>query len=408
MTQAATLSTHPRRVSDFWVIGGVSAAHFVSHYYILLLPPLFYFVRAEYDVSYTQLGLALSVFNLFTATLQTPAGFLVDRVSARLVLIGGLALGGCAFAVVGLVDSFWMLVAMFAVAGIGNAVYHPADYSILSHQVAPERIGQAFSIHTFAGMLGSAAAPASLVVLAGLVGWRGAFLAAAALGVTLAVALAFQPDVTRLAKAAEKNHAGDREKTQLTGWRLLFSAPIIRNLIFFVLFAVAMAGIQGYSVVALAALHDTPVALGNSALSGFLLMSALGVLSGGVIVGRTSRHGVVATIGLIVMALVATLIGLAELSAPLLIAVLSLGGFFFGAIMPSRDLIVREVTPAGSFGKVFGFVTTGFNIGGIISPLVFGAVMDHGSPRAVFFIVSACCLLSIVTLTARRRAGQAA
>jgi MFS family permease len=148
--------------------------------------------------------------------------------------------------------------------------------------------------------------------------------------------------------------------------------------------------------------------LGNSALSGFLLMSALGVLSGGVIVGRTSRHGVVATIGLIVMALVATLIGLAELSAPLLIAVLSLGGFFFGAIMPSRDLIVREVTPAGSFGKVFGFVTTGFNIGGIISPLVFGAVMDHGSPRAVFFIVSACCLLSIVTLTARRRAGQAA
>jgi MFS family permease len=403
MTQTASLPLRADRPSDVRVIGGVSAAHCVSHFYILLLPPLFVFVRAEYGVSYTELGLALSVFNLFSAALQTPAGFLVDRVSARLVLIGGLLLGAGAFAVAGIVHSFWVLIAMFAVAGIGNAVYHPADYSILSHQVTPERMGQAFSIHTFAGMLGSAAAPASLVFLESVVGWRGAFFAAAIVGVLMAAILAFQPESINRAPLPEKPQAGKAAGKADAGWRLLLSGPIVRNLIFFVLFAIAMAGIQGYSVVALAALYDTPLTLGNAALSGFLLMSALGVLSGGFVVGQTSRHGLVAAIGLLIMAAVAALVSFFDLAPAVLVAALSFGGFFFGLMMPSRDLIVREVTPPGSFGKVFGFVTTGFNIGGIFSPLVFGAVMDHGAPRAVFWLVAACCLLSIVTVATRRR-----
>ena len=189
MVQAAPLHLGLSRSGDARIIAGVSAAHFVSHYYILLLAPLFSFVRAEYDVSYTELALALAVFNLVSGSLQTPAGFLVDHISARLVLIGGLVLGSLAFVVVGLVHSYWVLVAMFAVAGLANTVYHPADYAILSNQVSPHRMAQAYSIHTFAGFVGTAATPVCALFLERLIGWRGAFIASAAFGLFAAALL---------------------------------------------------------------------------------------------------------------------------------------------------------------------------------------------------------------------------
>ena len=162
------------------VVGAVSAAHFMSHYYIILLAPLMPFVRDEYQVTYTEIGLAFAVFNIVTAVFQTPAGFLVDRLGARALLILGLVNRRYQLSsLAGLVDSFWVMVAMFALAGIGNTVYHPADYALLSQHVPSDRIGQAFSVHTFAGMLGSAVAPASLLVMQSSWGWRGAFIGAA-------------------------------------------------------------------------------------------------------------------------------------------------------------------------------------------------------------------------------------
>src|ERR1700674_4963869 len=194
MAQALEIRTESRRTRDTRVIGLVSGTHFVSHFYILLLPPLFPFVRAEYGVNYIELGLSLAAFNVVSAGLQTPAGFLTDRIGAPAVLVAGLLLGAGAFALAGLVASFWFLVAMFAVAGLGNTVYHPADYSILSDHVSTQRMGQAYSIHTFAGMLGSAVAPPALLVLQATVGWRGAFMIAALLGVLAAAVMILQRD----------------------------------------------------------------------------------------------------------------------------------------------------------------------------------------------------------------------
>jgi MFS family permease len=156
-------------------------------------------------------------------------------------------------------------------------------------------------------------------------------------------------------------------------------------------------------VVALGALYATPLTTANAALSGNLLLSAIGVLIGGVLVGRTMRHGTVATLGLTGIALFTVLVAQLDLGTLTLIAAMSAAGFCSGVIMPSRDMIVRAVTPPGSFGKVFGFVTTGFNIGGIISPLIFGAIMDHGSPRLVFLLVAAFSLIAVVTVAARPR-----
>ena len=402
MTQATNVDFAPARSNDGRVIAVIGAVHFVSHYYILLLPPLFVFVRAEYGVSYTELGFALAAFNVVSAVFQTPAGFLVDRISARVVLMAGLLMGALAFAVAGLVDSFWVLVVMFAIAGLGNTVYHPADYALLSHHVSPDRMGQAFSIHTFAGMLGSAVAPASLLLMHSIWGWRGAFLGAAALGLAAAVLLVFQRESLAERPAVPRTAAAPAAEARADGWKLLLSAPIVRNLMFFVLLAIMSGGMQNYSVVALAAINDTPIAIGNIALTAFLLLNALGVLAGGLVVGRTARHQIVATVGLIATAIAAVLVGLVDLGPAMLILVMSLGGFLNGVMMPSRDMIVREVTPPGSFGKVFGFVTTGFNIGGIVSPLLFGALMDHGDPRAIFLTVAVCCLISIATVVTRQ------
>ena len=403
MSQAADILGQSR-ATYLRVVGAVCAAHFVSHYYIILLAPLLPFVRAEYAVSYTEIGLAFAAFNIVTAGLQTPAGFLVDRFGARVLLVAGLLIGAWAFIIVGLVDSFWVMVAMFALAGIGNTVYHPADYSLLSQHVPSDRIGQAFSFHTFAGMLGSAVAPASLLIMQSQWGWRGAFIGAGALGIAVAgVLLAIRDNSSVQVSAVAARRGAD---STAASWRLLLSAPILLNLVFFVLLAMISSGLYNYSVVALGALYGTPVATANAALTGNLLWSAIGVLIGGLLVGRTTRHGMVAATGLIGIALFAALIAQIDMGVLALIAAMSLAGFFSGVIMPSRDMIVRNITPPGSFGKVFGFVTTGFNIGGIISPLIFGALMDHGSPRLVFLAVAAFSLIAIVTVATRPRHAE--
>ena len=397
MSQATEL-LGASRASHTRIVGAVSAAHFVSHYYILLLAPLLPFVRAEYGVSYTEIGVALAAFNVVSTVLQTPVGFLVDWLGARILLIAGLAIGAVAFTVAGLVDSFWVMVAMFALAGVGNTVYHPADYAILSHRVPADRIGQAFSVHTFAGMLGSAVTPASVLLMQSLWGWRGAFLGAAVFWLFVALVLIAVRDPAPTAPPRKTARSGDRPD-----WHVLLSAPILLNLFFFVLLAMLSGGIYNYSVVAFGALYGTPVSIANAALTGNLLLTAIGVLIGGVLASRTRRHGLVAASGLAAATAFMLLLAEVDLPTAALIAAMSLAGFFSGIIMPSRDMIVREVTPPGSFGKVFGFVTTGFNIGGIVAPLVFGAIMDHGSPRLVFLVVAGCTLVAIATVASRPR-----
>jgi FSR family fosmidomycin resistance protein-like MFS transporter len=394
MTEATDLTFAARRTSDTRLVAGVSTAHFVSHFYMLVLPPLFAFVKDDYGVSYTEVGLAITVFNLVSAVAQTPAGFLIDRINARFALIAGLLLGAAGFTVAGLVNSYWMLVAMFGVIGLGNTVYHPADYALLSRYVAPERISQAYSVHTFSGMLGSAAAPAAVLVLHGMFGWRGAFLGAAMLGVIAALILLFQPHGEPHPTAAKPRDAGSAPND----WRLLVTAPILMNFVFFLLYAFGSFGLQNFSVVALGSLYGTSPVTANTALSAYLLLSAAGVLVGGFIAGRISHHRLIASFGLLATVLAALLIGNVDLGALLLILVMSLVGLCSGIVMPSRDMIVREVTPPGAFGAVFAFVTTGYHVAGILAPPMFGALLDYGAPRWTFVLVAGFTLLSIVAV----------
>jgi MFS family permease len=401
MAQVIDVSRAPARAVDTRVIALVGSAHFASHYFILLLPPLFPFIQAAYGVSYTELGLALAAFNVVSAVLQTPAGLLTDRIGATTMLFAGLLCSAVAFGLAASVPSFWFLVAMFGLAGLGNTVYHPADYAILSHRVPPERVGSAYSFHTFSGMLGNAVAPAALLLLERPFGWRGAFFSATVLGVVVAGAVLLQRNVLNGPETqAAPRRARQRQRVE---WRLLVSAPLIRNLILFIMLALAGGGLQNYSVVALVALHQTPVKVAQMALTCHLLAVALGVLLGGLIAARTSRHDLMASLGLAIVALVVVPIAVFDLGSAALIAIMSTAGLFSGLIMPSRDMIVRQMAPAGAFGTVFGFVTTGFNIGGIVAPLLFGSIMDHGHPQAVFLLTAAFCLASVLVLAGSPR-----
>ncbi len=407
MTQA--ISVPARRFSEMRVVAPVCAAHFLSHYYMIVLAPLFSFVRADYGVSYTDLALALTAFNVVSALLQTPAGFLVDRYGPRFVLIAGVALGAVSFAVAGLVHSFVVFVAMYAVAGLCNTAYHPANYSLLSHHSAPARLGHIFAFHTFAGILGAAVAPASLLAMESRFGWRGAYVGAAILGlVVLAILIAQRPGPDT--QSAAKRRVGERTEDRFPpkddlGWRLLFSPPIILNLFFFILLSL-MGGLNTFLVVALGALYGTSDTLANVALTGLLTMNALGVLVGGLLASRTGQHVAVAAFGLAAAGIATALIGLIDFSPVALVLVGSLSGFFVGVTPPSRDMLVRAATPPGAIGRVFGFVSTGFNIGAAIAPMIYGSFMDHGQPRAVFVFSAACSILCIGTVVfgvSRRR-----
>jgi MFS transporter, FSR family, fosmidomycin resistance protein len=382
------------------VIALIAVAHFISHFHLMLLPPIFGEVKDAFGVSYTQIGLAITAFNICSALLQTPVGFLVDRAGPRLMLTAGLLGGAAAITAAALLPGYWFFVIAYALLGVANTVYHPADYSILSAAIDHKRIGKAFSIHNFAGYLGMGVAPAVVLTCAALWGWRGAFLFAAVLSFAGALLIIVAGSVLpRVVRKPMEESKGDNK----VGLDLLLSAPILRNLLFFFCIAMANGGFQTFTVVGLGAIHGTPASVANVALSGFLLFSAAGVLLGGIIADRTPHHERVAALGFACTSTVAILMAWVNMPAVVLITVMSLGGLLNGIIQPSRDMMVRAVTPAGSFGKVFGFVSTGFNLGGMVAPLTYAWLMDHNEPRAIFMIVFAFILLGLVTAITRAK-----
>jgi MFS family permease len=382
MTSGSLAIRGAPRSREARAIGLVSAAHFVAHFHMLVLPPLFPFLRQHFGVGFVELGLALTIGSVASVGAQVPMGYLADRLGSRRLLVAGLCLGGFAIASIGLVDSYPWLLAAAGLLGVANAVYHPADYAILSARVAPSRIGRAFSIHTFAGMFGGAVAPATMLVLATGLGMRSALLAAGALAALVAVLLVaageldgeIDPQQAAPARTARPGRRGAR----------VLNPAILGLTVFFILLSLSTSGISNFSVVALMSAYSVPFTAANLALTAFLTASAFGVLGGGFVADMTRRHGEVAAIGFalnaVIMLLIATLGG----TVPVLIAAMGIAGFLSGMIMPSRDMLVRAAAPPGAVGRAFGIVTTGFSIGGTVGPMLFGWIMDRGAPRWVF------------------------
>jgi len=403
MDGTATAAGTVRR--DMRVIGLISGAHFFSHFYQLVLPPLFPLLRAEFGVTYTALGMLTGIFFLTGAVTQPAVGFLVDRYGARPILLAGLALMAAAVAALGLAPGYWTMIPIVILAGLGNAVFHPADFAILNASVHPSRLGRAYGAHGIMGNIGWAAAPMASLSLTAIFGWRAALILLGCCGLAAAVYLAGQ-------RTAMMDHrrspAADTAPTTLAAdLGMLFTPTILVTFTFFALTSMALVGVQTFVPTALTDFHGIPLTVAAVALTAFLLAGAAGTLGGGVLVDRFPRPELIAGSCLAlftVLFLALTLSGLPEL---LIILILALSGALLGATGPSRDMLVRQKTPVGSAGKVYGFVYSGLDLGAAIIPPVFGWMIDHGEPRLVFVVVSAAIALSVLTIVTLDRRGSA-
>lgn len=382
------------------VIGLISAGHFLSHFYLLLLPPLFPLLRDVYGVGYTQLGLAITAFSVVTALTQAPIGFLVDRYGARTILVAGILLEAIAFIGIGIWPVYGALIGFMMLAGLANSVYHPADYAILNASVDPARMGRAFSIHTFAGYLGNATAPVTMIFLASLFDWRVGVIVCGAFGGVVGVLIALNSSVLRDAAPASSGGSAEADGTGRRGMALLFSGPVMLGLLFFVGIAITGGGFSGFTVAVLDALRGMDLKDAGFVLSVFLFAGPVGVLSGGWVADRIAHHARFTAVCFVLVACAAVLIATVELPYALLVIVFMLAGFFSGAVAPSRDMMIRALAPPGEMGKVFGFVSTGFNIGSMVAPVLFGYLLDQSQPQGVFWVVAVVSLLTVGTVLA--------
>jgi MFS family permease len=371
----------------------IGTGHFLSHFYMLCLPPLFLIWREEFDVSFAALGLAVALMSAVTAAGQTPVGFLVDRHGAKPYLVGGVALMGVSIALMAAAPGYWAILLLCITSGLGNAVIHPADYAILGASIDKSRIGRAFALHTFTGNLGFAAGPPVVALMLLVMEWRLALLILGLLGLPVALSILWQASILQDQAKPKARDAGGP-----SGRELLLSRPILLFFGFFLLSAMAGTAIQAFAITVLGELWGTPVAIGSLALTGYMVGATGGTLIGGWFADRYKKH-LLFIVGLTVIAAVLILaLGLVPMPAALLPVVAGLAGVALGASRTPRDVMLKDAIPPGQMGKVFGFVSSGLPLGGAITPVPFGWLIDLGLASLVLPLAAALMLASLLCM----------
>ena len=387
---------------DAGVIGLVGLAHLMSHFSQLLLAPLFPWLKDEFHVSYAQLGFLMTLFFIASCAVQALSGFVVDRFSPRPVLFGGMTLLGIAAFGYSISTSYWMLAGFAIVGGIGNGVFHPVDFTLLNRKVSALRLGHAYSVHGITGSLGWALAPALVVSLTYAYSWRVALVVASAVIFgALALLLAYRTTL------ALKVLTLGKQAVALEGSLDFLKIPAVwMCFTFFFWYAIALSVVQAFAPEAARHLHNVPLSLVAMCLTIYMVCSAGGMVLGGFLVVDPSRCERIVGIGFSVAACVALVLALGNLSAWMVPVLFGVMGFASGIAGPSRDLLVKRSTPDNASGRVYGVVYAGLDIGQAVSPLIFGALMDHGQYRGVLLglaLVQAVLIASAFNVRRVRR-----
>ena len=388
---------------DTRIIALIGTGHFLSHFYMLCLPPLFLVWREEFGASYAELGLAVALMSGTTALLQTPVGFAVDRYGARPFLVGGTLIMALSISAMAFAPGVWALWLLAILSGVGNSVIHPADYAILAGSIRQERMGRAFAMHTFTGNLGFALAPPIVALLMTVMGWREALLLVGLLGVPVVGAILLQSRVLK-DQGKPKNAA----EAGQSGRELLLSRPMLLFFAFFLLSASAGSGIQAFVITVMGKLWATPIATASMVLTGYMVGATGGTLVGGWVVDRAKGGGLmgfVTILTLIAMGLflVLGLVALPEVALP---GVGLLAGLAMGASRTPRDVMLKDACPPGQIGKVCGFVSAGLPLGGAITPVPLGFLIDMGYPILVLPVVAALLGLSLLCAGGARASSR--
>lgn len=390
MTTANASSLPPASVplrADASVIGLVGIAHLISHYSQLLLAPLFPWLKDAFQVGYTELGFLMTIFFVVSCAVQAGSGFVVDRFGPRPILFGGLALLGLAAFGFAASTSYAMLAAFSVLAGIGNGVFHPVDYTLLNRRVSAPRLGHAYSVHGITGSLGWALAPAMLVPIAIATSWRVALVCAGVLAFSVLLVLLVSRRHLALPPVAAPSAAAKSAPTGTAGqggnFAFLRIPAVWMCFAFFFFYAVALNVVQAFAPEAARQLHAVPVALAAMCLTVYMVASAGGMVLGGFLAADPSRCERIVGVGFGLAACVAVVLALVQVPGVLVPVLFGVMGFCAGIAGPSRDLLVKRSTPEGSTGRVYGIVYSGLDIGQALSPLLFGVLLDQGRFTAV-------------------------
>ena len=369
--------------------------HFLSHFYSLCLPPLFIAWQSAFGVSFAELGLAVALMSGASAVFQTPVGFLVDRYGARRFLIGGALLMSLCITTMGFATSFWQILLLAPLSGMGNSVFHPCDYAILSGSVDKDRMGRAFALHTFSGNLGFASAPPLMALLAVTLGWRTSLILVGLLGVPVAISILLQSGILKDQVRHEPTHAGP----VLSGRELLTSRTMLLFFAFFLLGSMGGAGVQSWLITVLHTVKGMALEIASSALTGYMAGSTVGVLVGGWFADTYKRHVLAFAVILTIASAVLTVsVNWVPMSNVAVIAVMFASGLALGASRTPRDVMLKDATPHGQIGKVFGFVSAGLPLGSAMTPVPFGLLIDHGHAEFVLIAAAGFLLASILCM----------
>ena len=388
MSQDSTLRADAR------VIALVGLAHGTSHFYHLILAALFPWLKPAFGLSYAELGLLLTAFFVVSGIGQALAGFVVDKVGARSVLFFGMTMLGVSALVLSVAGSYAALMAGALLAGVGNSIFHPADYTLLNQRVSRARLAHGFSVHGISGNIGWAAAPLFMTTVAAVASWRMALAYAAILpfGV-LAILFLNRAHLRPEPKPAAAPVAAGGEGT-LSFLRL---RAVWMCFAFFFLTALALGGIQAFASIGLMQLYGISRELATGSYTAYMLASAGGMLLGGFVGAGRQDHDRTVAIAFAVAAALALLLGVAVVPGWLALPLMALVGFFSGIAGPSRDLMIRAAAPKNATGRVYGIVYSGLDAGLSVGPALFGLVMDAGHPGWLFAGIALFQALAIVT-----------
>ena len=387
------------RRRDFRIISLVGTAHGFSHFYQLALPPLFPLIHGVEGIAYTKLGLLTTIMYVASAFLQPPAGFLVDKFGARTMLLFGIAAMAAGTTLFGLMPSYELMVVAAILVGVGNSVFHPCDYSVLSASISEPRIGRAFSLHMFGGYIGYGLAPILMAAIGTAFGWKTAIVAAGLAGFLVIAVVAMGSRDFRDSRHESAERPGSTYTfSQSLG--LLFQLPILMCWVFFCIVAMGQIGLQTKtaSILTLPSTYGLDLETGGVIVTVMLFSVTVGVLLGGVIADRTTRHDLVVGLGYGVAALLMLVLWRFHVPIAGIFAIYVVTGVVYGIAFPSRDILVRRSTPKGASGKVFGFVYSGMDVGSFITPVLFGYFIDTGIPLAAFLCVAVLWSMSILVL----------
>ena len=405
-----------RRASDVRVIGLISLAHGSSHFFHLILPAMFPWLKDAFALSYAELGLLMSIFFVVSCFVQASSGFLVDRIGARPVLFAGVGLLALAALTYSQSNGYAMLVLGAVIAGCGNGVFHPVDYTLINHKISPSNLPYAYSMHGVTGYLGWAAAPAFMVGIAELSDWRIAFLSASCLeALVLLVLWLNRGRLIDNVQARRADSDAEAQASAISGqvdsaFAFLKLPAVWLCWMFFFFSMASTSSLQSFAPSALLNIYGVAISAGSYFITLLALGSAVGVLFGGYLAAKLKTPEKIVSSCLTLTILMCLLLASGFVPVEIIPILFCAIGFGYGVLAPSRDLLVKQVTPQGVSGRVYGIVYSGIDLGAAVGPFIFGFFMDAGLPKALFIGIALFQLMIIPTVlkvSSRTRVGTA-